>query len=574
MAVVARGAPAVNYKAGEKFIVKYRDEAQWRELYYLLPCTTDRVGVSGQSYVQHTDGSYTLANHSLWAEHIALNPNSLDYPAAVGVDEVSAFAELPSDELLSNVIRGAIVDRNAKEGLAGYENMVALPETRLNPLGVQVAMPRAWRLLGLGRAPPPPAAGRAVVQVSACPPAIGGFVWVVSEVNPAHSSSLGTVVVREEIVVWHEDRGVANVGSLTPGAANYTAAVRKIADSELASFVTAERTKYSSTGPSPLSGLLGGLGLGPDGSKHFDPAQSASARTGPPAAVQPVSKSVDETQVWVVAFSSSVDHPVGAIVTMSGSDAIVGRLGIWSDQSGVGFFVERIKVSDLVGYADRRAALPTSGKGKGTDDVSKTEGKSTDEVRTLWIDIDDQEERFKEWRKVCAESTDERFVDWPLEGPSTALFWCKHAQRFGGNPRLWLAEFIRAKKLETTDRSVHELTLLCDVMWYAGTYDQLNVGGLAALEAIVRRINTITDAHAVAGGKPNWSRAKYFSGSSSIDDGVCPAMRTHIARKQREEKDHSGRGPADTSGGGQGDGAEVGLPGLGKDKSKGGGKGK
>ena len=129
--------------------------------------------------------------------------------------------------------------------------------------------------------------------------------------------------------------------------------------------------------------------------------------------------------------------------------------------------------------------------------------------------------------------------------------------------------------METADRSVRELTLLCDVMWYAGTYDQLNVGGLAALEAVVRRINDITDDLAARGGTPNWRGAKFFSGTSSIDDGVCPAMRFYIARKQREEKDHSGRGSTDPPGGGQGDGAEVGLPGLGKDgKPKGGGKGK
>ena len=39
------------YKVGEKFIVKNHDETQWRELYYLLPCTPDSVWVSGQSYV-------------------------------------------------------------------------------------------------------------------------------------------------------------------------------------------------------------------------------------------------------------------------------------------------------------------------------------------------------------------------------------------------------------------------------------------------------------------------------------------------------------------------------------------
>ena len=567
------------YKPGEKFIVQYHDEMQWRELYYLLPCTPDSVWGPGQSYVLQTDGSYTLATHSSWYEHMALDPNSLDYPAHVGSDDVSAFAETPSDELLSTVIRGAIVDRNAKDGQAGYENMVALPETRLNPMGIQVALPLTWHLipgsLSLGRAPPPPAVRRAAVQfVSSGPPAVPGSVWVVSEIIPSQPSSLGTVVVREEIVAWHEDRGVADVLSLSPGAPNYIAAVRRIADSDFASFVSTERAKYANMGQSATSGLMVHLGVGPDAYRrlgHSVPAQQFMDATGQ-------GQLVDGTDVWVVAFSSSDEHPVGSIVPMCWSDLSVGVLGIWSDHAGVDFFVERIKVTDLVGYAERRVIVPPGDVAMilPPDDSARTEENVSDEVRTLWIDTNDQQERFKEWWKVCAESTDsawpQRFVDWPLEGPSTALFWCKYTQRFGGNPRLWLAEFIRTKGLATVDRSVRELTFLCDVMWYAGTYDQLNVGGLAALEAVVRRINDITDDLAARGGTPNWRGAKFFSGTSSIDDGVCPARRFYVARRQREvEGDWSLVPP----GGGQGDGAEVGLPGLGEDgQPKGDGKGK
>ena len=34
-----------------------------------------------------------------------------------------------------------------------------------------------------------------------------------------------------------------------------------------------------------------------------------------------------------------------------------------------------------------------------------------EDLRTLWIDRDDQGQRFKEWKKVCSQSTEERQAD-------------------------------------------------------------------------------------------------------------------------------------------------------------------
>ena len=54
----------------------------------------------------------------------------------------------------------------------------------------------------------------------------------------------------------------------------------------------------------------------------------------------------------------------------------------------------------------------------------------------------------------------------------------------GEDPCLWMARSLRENRIETTDRSIHDLWASCDAMWCAGTYDQLNLGFLAAIEMI------------------------------------------------------------------------------------------
>eukprot|EP00439_Symbiodinium_sp_Y106_P002946 s7121_g1.t1 len=66
------------------------------------------------------------------------------------------------------------------------------------------------------------------------------------------------------------------------------------------------------------------------------------------------------------------------------------------------------------------------------------EGGEDNEVRTLWVDTDEQGERFKRWRDVCQESYTPSYEQKPLDGPLTALHTMKHMERHGGDPRLWL----------------------------------------------------------------------------------------------------------------------------------------
>ena len=151
------------------------------------------------------------------------------------------------------------------------------------------------------------------------------------------------------------------------------------------------------------------------------------------------------------------------------------------------------------------------------------------------MDYDGQNERYKEWRAVTRELHPEVFVDFPIEGPLTVEYLAKHMERHGRTPRGWLDIFVRDKGLVSTDRVVHELRVLVEILELGGSYDQLNIACLASFEFLCRRIQTIVDAHAINPQKPNYDAASFFSGIGRAVDGVAPELRAHAARRARDE---------------------------------------
>ena len=64
-----------------------------------------------------------------------------------------------------------------------------------------------------------------------------------------------------------------------------------------------------------------------------------------------------------------------------------------------------------------------------------------DDLRACWIDVDETGTRFKEWRKVVLESTQEVFSDAAVRGPPSFLEVCRKMQRHGGAPKIWFTEW-------------------------------------------------------------------------------------------------------------------------------------
>ena len=120
---------------------------------------------------------------------------------------------------------------------------------------------------------------------------------------------------------------------------------------------------------------------------------------------------------------------------------------------------------------DARARMSTEDAPAGTGEEAVDE-----DLRTLWIDRDDQGQRFKEWKKVCSESSEERQAVSPVAGPPSCLTVCKQMQHHGGNPKLWMHLWMKELGASGKDRLYHEVATLVEILYQGGTYDQLGSG--------------------------------------------------------------------------------------------------
>jgi hypothetical protein len=162
----------------------------------------------------------------------------------------------------------------------------------------------------------------------------------------------------------------------------------------------------------------------------------------------------------------------------------------------------------------------------------------SEDVRILAVDYDAHDIRFKEWREAVAESSEHRFKDTPVPGPPSTLMLCRHMLRNGGSPDGWLDRWHDAKRVDRTDRVSHELCALVKTLKTAGTYEQVNLGGLASLEVVARRIQAIIDAYTnVPHSKPNWGAADLYEGGVAVDEGICDELTNYASRRARERQD-------------------------------------
>ena len=207
------------------------------------------------------------------------------------------------------------------------------------------------------------------------------------------------------------------------------------------------------------------------------------------------------------------------------------------------------------------------------------EDTAGDDERTLWVDIDEHDEQWKPWRNVVRESWTRSWgSEWDLDGPPSCLEVAKHFDKNGGDPRLWLQLFEADKGIKRTDRLHHELATLIDTLYYAGSVDCLNVGGLLCLEVVARRLESIVEALRDGQEQANWDTAKYLAGRKSAMDCVSAGLRSWASSQVQNEarvQSYRTRAKGLGRGGGQADDPlDDGAPTDGGQASPGPGKGK
>ena len=81
------------------------------------------------------------------------------------------------------------------------------------------------------------------------------------------------------------------------------------------------------------------------------------------------------------------------------------------------------------------------------------------------MEYDEQGERYRDWRRVVADSTSHSWSDWPHQGPPSLLFSLKHFLKHGGEPRSWYQLWLRKHGLQETDRTSHEVRSLVEILY-------------------------------------------------------------------------------------------------------------
>ena len=142
------------------------------------------------------------------------------------------------------------------------------------------------------------------------------------------------------------------------------------------------------------------------------------------------------------------------------------------------------------------------------------------------------------------------FADRPLKRPRTVLRLSKQITK-AGVPRMRLERYLQTYRYADHDGAIRELRTLNRRFHFAITYDQLNAASLAVSEVLVRRWQSIMDAHA----KNPWPPEGY----DGVRTTVAPSLRHIAARDIREEAEievarsrasNVGLPPADASDGG------------------------
>ena len=110
---------------------------------------------------------------------------------------------------------------------------------------------------------------------------------------------------------------------------------------------------------------------------------------------------------------------------------------------------------------------------------------------------------------MIQEITQAQFADSSLLGPPTCLAVCRKMQRHGGDPKRWFQEWAKEIGLSRKDRAWHEVNSIIELLYVAGTFDQLNMGANACLEVATRRLLQYVEAyaHGAVGRAPNTFQA-------------------------------------------------------------------
>ena len=97
-------------------------------------------------------------------------------------------------------------------------------------------------------------------------------------------------------------------------------------------------------------------------------------------------------------------------------------------------------------------------------------------------------------------------------------------------------DFLRGRGIQRSDRVYHELVAWCEVLKLLGEYDQLNLGALAGVEKLTRKVNGIIEAYG-SSGAVSWRMAGVLEGTAGHLDAISPALRQWGVRRIKDQNE-------------------------------------
>ena len=262
-----------------------------------------------------------------------------------------------------------------------------------------------------------------------------------------------------------------------------------------------------------------------------------------------------EGSLWVA--SEEVKDAEGVVLLEAGqevkprsADHLGVAKGVCHFGGGYEVFVEKLVVEDVASFVPlRRSVAPLEradvdanvahpGGLAELQKVTKKEAVDAEEecdMRVLTVMYNSQGARQRDWRSAVDAMQEDSFADWPLSGPRSMLWLMNFFTQVGLGPTLWLERHLQTSGWSPTDRSVHELRVIAEVLEFAAHYDQLNVCSLASFERLGRRWQAILEAHLRDPSAPDYDADDAFSGSVNRRVCVAPALRSHVAKELRDE---------------------------------------
>ena len=121
--------------------------------------------------------------------------------------------------------------------------------------------------------------------------------------------------------------------------------------------------------------------------------------------------------------------------------------------------------------------------------------------------------RFRKCEDVVLESFACNYEDHPVrrgvESDITAVELAALHHELAVDPLRWFAVFAMEKHWQTSDDVYQQLQALIQIWNIAGTHDQLNLGGVAAMEELARQIQSYVDANSDP-DNVSWAHSRFY----------------------------------------------------------------